>query len=100
MKGGGVPTDAENSASSQVSREPGFFWRLKLCSQLARVRLKPCVCAYFAGFGGIVRTETRRNGNSNMLEFSARIRRVTAYMPVTLTGGVKKLVLEGVGRMP
>ena len=33
-----------------------------------------------------------------MLEFSARIRRVSAYMPVTLTGGVKKLVLEGVAR--
>ena len=47
----------------------------------------------FAGFWGAMRTEARRNGTSNMLEFSARIRRVSAYMPVTLTGGVKKLVL-------
>ena len=45
-----------------------------------------------------MRMETRRNGNSNMLEFSAHIRRVPAYMPVTLTGGVKTLVLEGVAR--
>ena len=45
---------------------------------------------------GSMRTETRRNGTSNMLEFSARIRRVPAYRPVTLTGGVNKLVLEGV----
>ena len=33
-----------------------------------------------------------------MLEVSARIRRVLAYMPVTFTGGVQKLVLEGVAR--
>ena len=52
----------------------------------------------FAGFWGAMRTETRRNGTSNMLEFSARIRHVSAYMPVTLTDGVKKLVLEGVAR--
>ena len=31
-----------------------------------------------------------------MLEFSGRIRGIPAYMPVTLTGGVQKLVLEGV----
>ena len=43
-----------------------------------------------------MRTETRRNGNSNMVEFSAHIKRVLAYMPVTLTIGVEKLVLKGV----
>ena len=60
--------------------------------------MKPRVCAYFAGFWGVMRMETCQNGNSNMLYFSARIRRVPAYMPVALTCRVNKLVLEGVAR--
>ena len=43
-------------------------------------------------------TATRQNGNSKTLEFSARIRRVPAYMSVTFSGGLQKLALEGVVR--
>ena len=62
---------------------------LELCSQLARVHVKPRVCVYIASSWGVMRMGTCRNGNSNMLVFSEHIRRVPAYMPVTSTGGVK-----------
>ena len=69
--------------------------------QLARETIRLCVFLLaFGGGGGVgacvrVEMEIPTCWNFQRVSYTS-IRRVPAYMPVTFTGGVKTLVLEGV----